>query len=201
MAEKDEKILFKELYKNYIESRAVNECSWFGIISGICLSSFSAYQSLCTTGVVCIIFKVLAFLGLILIFLGGFLPLKLKKTAQLFKNTFSLVGGIVLKVFLIPVYFVITFINAFKYKKYSNKFNFIQWSEGDIVNSTYYDYNDTIKKRNKNVVIDIINAVFFVFLNKKMYVVIPIVVILLTLGLVMFFASSNAVFSFVYTLF
>lgn len=201
MAEKHEKISFKEWHKNYSECRIINECSWFGIIFGICLSSFSAYQSLCTIGVICLAFRLLAVVGLVLIFLGGFLPLKLKKVAQLLKNTFSHVGGIVLKVFLIPVYFVIVFINIFKYKKYSKKFNFIQWSEGDTVNSTYCDYNDTIKKQSKNVVMDIINAVFFVFINKKMYVFIPIVVILLTLGLVMFFASSNAVFSFVYTLF
>ena len=201
MAEKQMKISFKDWYETKNNRKEINDCSWFGIVSGLCISIFCAYQSLCSIGITCSVFKVFAAIGLVLVLFGVFLPLKLKNTVIFIKKISSFVGHIILKTLILPLYFVLTLINIFKNKSYVKKFRFIQWNNESMITASYHCYKNTVKNKKKNVIFDILNSVFSVFIKNGMYILIPVVMILMILGLIMFFASSNAVFSFVYTLF
>lgn len=201
MPEKETNLTFKQWHEAYIERNTINECSWFGIVIGLLLCSICGFKSLCTTDIDCVIYSILATIGLILFLIGGFAPLKLKKTSSFTKKTFSFIGHIILKLLILPVYFILTTINIFINRKYSEKFGFVKWNEAPTKTYGYHHYITSERKKKKNIVFDIMNSVFSVLAKNKMYVLIPIVVILMIFGLIMFFASSNAVFSFVYTLF
>lgn len=192
---------FKETYEQKVQIKMINECSWFGIISGLIFITLGTYYSLCTVGFIYYFFKLVFYIGYFFVILGGFAPFVLKKLVVIYKSLLSFAGGYLLKALLIPVYALMCLINFFMRKKYEIKFGFNQWDNTGIVDSYFEDCNETNINKGKYATWDIVNNVLLFFINKKMYVLVPIVIILLVLGIVIFFASSNAVFSFVYTLF
>lgn len=194
-------ITFKEQYEHTIKVRKANENSWFGIIFGIIISAFSAYQSLCTIGIVSVLFNVLAAMGLIMIILGSFFPASLSVFIKIARKTGAVLGNIVLKIMIIPVYFLMALVNVITNKRYSEKFEFARWDNSEKYESSFNDHIELKHKSGRFITVDIINSIIDFFVVNKTFIIIPIVVLLLILGLIVFFASSNVVFSFVYTLF
>ena len=192
---------FTEEYEQRSTLKAINEYSWFGIIWGLALGLLGVYQAICTAGIISIIFKAVSVVGVLLLAVGVMAPLWLRKPAEIIKKAFSAVGNIILKAVLLPVYMVMAVVNLLNNKKYSSKFGFKNWEERDSSQTAYSDFNNSGESKYKHTVTDTFVKVIGFFVNNKMYVVVPIVIILLFIGFVMFFASSSAVFSFVYTLF
>mgnify|MGYP006383899019 CR=1 FL=1 len=192
---------FTEEYEQRSTLKAINEYSWFGIIWGLALGLLGAYQAICTAGIISIIFKAVSVVGVVLLAVGVMAPLWLRKPAEIIKKAFSAVGNIILKVVLLPVYMVMAVVNLLNNKKYSSKCGFKNWEERDSAQTAYSDFNNSGESKYKHTVTGTFVKVIGFFVNNKMYVVVPIVIILLFVGFVMFFASSSAVFSFVYTLF
>lgn len=192
---------FKEEYAQRKSIKTINECSWFCIVWGILLSATCFYQALCTQGVPNIIYKIVAVLGLLLLVIGSIAPLKFQKIIKVIKSACSVFGNALLKVILLPVYLVMSMINAVNYKKYVAKFGFKNWEERHRADTAFYDFNNSVQNKNANTILHTVVDVLSFFISNRMYIVIPIIIILLIVGAVMFFASSSAVFSFVYTLF
>ncbi len=192
---------FREEYEHRSTLKAINEYSWFGIIWGLVFAAAGAYWAVCTVGVANVMFKVVSFVGLLLLVVGVIAPLCLRKPVKVIKKAFSALGNIILKVILLPIYLVMTVVNGLTGKKYSSKFGFRNWEERDSLNTAYSDFNNSGESKYKHTFTGTFIKVIGFFVNNGMYVVVPIVIILLVVGFVMFFASSSAVFSFVYTLF
>ena len=196
-----ERSSFEEQYKQKIRLRKSDECSITGIVAGFAFIFTGIYQSLCSIGIAVVVYSVMVCIGTVLVFLGGFFPLAIEKPVMLIKKIFSVIGRYVLRVLIAPVYALLVIINLFTHRRYAEKFGFRRWTEGCDAETSFYDYADFTAGKKKYVIPDIISRVIRLFIDNKMYVLIPVVIILLALGTVMFFASTNAVFSFVYTLF
>lgn len=196
-----EKISFEEHYKQRIRLRMSDECSITGIAAGLVLAFTGIYQSLCSVGLACVIFNIMICAGVILVVLGGFFPLLIEKPVTLFKRIFSVIGRYMLRVLVAPVYVFLVIINIFGHRRYADKFAFYSWKDSCDVKTSFYDYADFTAYKKKHVAADITSRVIRSFINNGMYILVPIVIILLAFGTVLFFASSNAVFSFIYTLF
>lgn len=192
---------FREEYDQRIRLKAINECSWFGIVWGLVLALAATYWAACTVGVFNIMFKVAAVLGFLLVTLGIFAPLLIKKLTDIIRKSFSAVGNIILKIILLPIYLIMTAVNAFTGKKYSAEFGFKNWEERSSAFTAYSDFNSSSEGEYKHTITGTVIKVLGFFVNNRMFVVVPIVVLLLIFGMIMFFASSSTVLSFVYTLF
>jgi len=201
MKNKKTALSFKADYEHREMMRRINENSWFGIISGIILSVVAGYQSLCTVGIVSVLFKIVAAIGLIILVIGSFFPDILNKPVKISKKAGSFLGGLMLKLLLVPVYLLMASVNMVMHKGYSKKFGFDRWENTGREKTSFYDYSELAHKSGRFTTVDIINSVLDFFVANKTFVVIPIVILLLIFGMLIFFASSNAVFSFVYTLF
>lgn len=201
MNNKKEAVSFREQYEEQCKTREANENSWFGIISGTALFVIGMYQALCVDGFRCILFYIMAGIGAILLLSGSFFPFALKTPVALIKKIFGFIGKYILRILLLPVYLVMTIINLFTHRSYSKKFNFLQWNEDGSVTSEFSEYENIMRRGHRYALLGIVSEVFSVFINRRMFIIIPVVTVLLILGAIMFFASSSAVFSFVYTLF
>lgn len=201
MTDKKSSLSFKQEYEQRAEIKKINECSWFGIVTGLIFLTTGIYQTLCTTGFLNLIFIIMTALGSALLFIGSFFPLVLKNIVRYANKAFSAIGAIVIKILLIPIYMVMTLINIFNRKRYSKKFSFYKWNETDKITSSFSDYDASEHQKSKYAIIDIISNVFSYFIGNRMFILLPVIVVLMILGMILFFASSSAVFSFVYTLF
>lgn len=192
---------FREEYERRNRIKKVNECNWFCIVWGLILFFVCGYQAICTQGLLNAVFIVVALLGLLLLVCGVAVPLKMQKGVAFVKSVFSVFGNAVLKGMLLPVYFVMIWINVFNHKRYTQKFGFKNWDARNSTDTAYFDVNRYDTNKRKHTLLRTGIDVLTIFAGNGMYVVIPVVVILLILGIVMFFASTGAVFSFIYTLF
>lgn len=192
---------FREEYDQRSRIKAINECSWFGIVWGLVLALAAAYWAACTVGVFNIMFRVVAVIGFLLATIGVFAPLLLKIITEIIRKVFSAVGNIILKVILLPIYLIMTVVNVIAGKKHSAEFGFKNWGERDSATTAYSDFSALGEGKYKHTLTGTVIKVLSFFVNNKMFMIVPIVILLLILGVIMFFASSSAVFSFVYTLF
>ena len=192
---------FKEEYAQKSRIKTINECSWFCIVWGMILSVAGTYRAVCTQGAANFIYMIIAFSGILLLVVGVAAPLKLQKGIGFIRSAASVVGNVILKVLLLLIYPAMTVINAFNRKKYAAKFGFRNWEERHQADTAFRDLPDIGQNHYKNAVLHTVVDVLSIFIANKMYIVIPIIILLLIIGAVMFFVSSSAVFSFVYTLF
>lgn len=192
---------FREEYAQRSRLNAINECSWFCIVCGSVLALSAAYWAVCTVGVLNIMFRTVIVIGFLLVAIGVISPLLIKKLTEIIKKVFSFAGDIILKVILLPVYLILTVVNAFTGKKYSAEFGFINWEERNSVTTAYSDFITSGEGKYKHTITSTIIRVLSFLVNNRMFVLVPIVLLLMILGVIMFFASSSVIFSFVYTLF
>lgn len=201
MAETPKTKSFRKQYNNLCKRRKINELSLSGIVSGAVLCAVGLYHTLCFEGGWLAVFYGISIIGAVLIVLGTFLPTILETPFKYLKKYTKFIGGFLLKIILIPFYLVMSFINIFTRKKYYGNFGFYKWDDNSNITCEFSEYSNTKSKKHKYVTLGIAEDVFMTLYKNKTFILIPLVAVLLALGFVFFFASSNAVFSFVYTLF
>ena len=194
-------LTFREQYAYRQEITATNENSWFCIIIGTILFLLCGYRYLCTTGIMHTLCSILAICGILMTFAGGFFPKVTYKPVAFIKKILGYIGSIITKVVLLPVYLVMTILNLFVRKKYEKIYTYRSWDNSDNIIPEFKPINPVDRKKKKYVFFQIISDIFTSLSQRKMYILFPIAIILLIIGIILFFASSNAVFSFVYTLF
>lgn len=192
---------FSQWYAENTEKNKINESSWFGIIGGLVLTLVGVYQALCTDATANLLFKALAFIGLAVVIIAVIFPKILYKPMLILKSLFSFFGGFILKIVLLPVYIFMMLINLFIRKGYKKKFRFVKWDDAQPAKSFFADCENTSDGKGNYTTSRVIGIVMSFFAGNQLYIVIPVIVVLLILGSIAFFASSHAVFSFVYTLF
>lgn len=201
MRKKEKVNTFSQEYDKRVRLNKVNESSWFGICWGLFMSSTGFYQSLCTEGAWYTFYKIICVFGLLLLLIGSLFPSVLDKPVCFIKKVFSVIGKHLLRLILLPIYLIFSIVNIFIKKTYSTKFKYINWECETEAEPVFENYVEITVKKSSYVILDTINNTLSFFVKNKIYIAIPLVLILLILGMMMFFASSSAVFSFVYTLF
>lgn len=173
------------------------------IIVIICTLKYCSTKNLITSNIL------LAFIGFgILLFITGlvfpyilYYPSKFLKfiTNKIFNLIFSIILLITYILFIIPISLIVG-------KKYRKKYDFYTWN-GSSKNIkfngftkkelNYIDYNNDNLPTRIKIIRQIVNH----FFNTKQYALIPIIFILIFIGLLFFFITSNIVSPMIYTIF
>lgn len=200
MQENKTPLSFREQYNDREETKAANENSLFCIVCGTIMFLYGGMGYLCTGSLLSILCAVVAVIGILTATVGGFFSKVMSKPMALVKKALGFIGNTITKVLLMPVYAVMTVINLFVKNK-QNRFRYCSWDDADSIFPSFTTIDFAERKQKKFAFVQVLNDVFASLSKIKMAILFPIAVILLILGIVLFFASSNVVFSFVYTLF
>ena len=199
---KNENLTFGQWRRNENRKKEVNEASWFGLISGLIIMAVCGLQAICSDGFLKLLFAILATIGLILFLLGGFNAPMLIPLAKSFRKAANFIGTWILRIILLPIYLILFIFSVFGKKSTSEKYEFYSWDDsGNVPDTSFLPYEHIQSKSHRSALLGTLNSIFFVFAKNKQYILIPLVILLLILGLVFFFLSSSSVFAFVYTLF
>lgn len=200
MQENKTPLSFREQYNDREETKAANENSLFCIVCGTIMFLYGGMGYLSTGSFLSVLCAVVAVTGILVATVGGFFPKVMSKPMKLIKKVLGFIGNTITKVLLIPVYAVMTAINLFGKNK-QNRFRYCSWDDADSISPSFTTINCAERKQKKFAFVQVLNDVFVSLSKIKMAILFPIAVVLIILGIVLFFASSNVVFSFVYTLF
>lgn len=199
---KNENLTFGQWRRNENRKKEVNEASWFGLITGLILSAVFGLRAICSTGLLKTIFLIPTAIGFILFLLGGFNAPMLIPLSKAFRKAASSIGTFILRIILLPVYLMLLIFSLFGKKSTAKKYEFFSWDTyNNAPETSFLPYEYVQSKPHRSALLGTLNSIFFVFAKNKQFILIPLVIILLILGLVFFFLSSSSVFGFVYTLF
>lgn len=199
---KNENLTFGQWRRNENRKKEVNEASWFGLLAGLILTAVFGLRAICSTGLLKTIFMIPTVIGFVLFLLGGFNAPMLIPLSKSFRKAASFVGTFLLRVILLPIYLILFVFSLFGKKRIAKKYEFYSWNSSDSApEASFLPYEHILSKPHRSALLGTLNSIFFVFAKNKQYILIPLVIILLMLGLVFFFLSSSSVFGFVYTLF
>lgn len=163
---------------------------YFGIMFGIVLLFVSIFRLITDMNINNDKFYfILLFIGLVDLFFVIFIPSKLKYIEKVVLFVGKMIGTIILSILLLIVY-IIWFIPASIISKFLNKKN----------KTTFHSKNKIIIKKSSNNIFSQINGIFSYFLFDGGWYLIPILLIFIIIGLILFFAQSPAVAPLIYPL-
>jgi len=177
----------------------------FGLMGGIILIAFGALNWLSATGLWEIACVCLAALGLLLVMLAVVVPAFLKYPYKAFRFFGNTAGKVVFAVVLAVLYFVFILPVGLILRRKREAQGYFTWKntppkpQSLFVAVTQTDGSAT--KKRKASYLGITYQLFSVFAGNRKYILIPVVIILVIVGLVLFFVSSNVMTAFIYTLF
>lgn len=199
--------LTKNIYLETIRKKKkkddLSKFTVFGLILGCLLCILGSMEFLVSTGIkeqawiLCILF------GCLLIVLGVLTPSTLYYPEKAFRTFANLIGRCLFSILLTIIYvFFITPVGMVY--RYFHKSGFYCWDDslsGDMMGFT--DKKDECSSINHNRFV--MAAQFYIiigyFIKNKRFFMIPVLVILLVLGLLLFFVSTSVVAPFIYTIF
>lgn len=163
---------------------------YFGIMFGIVLLFVSIFRLITDSNISNDKFYfILLFISLIDLFLVVFIPSKVKYIEKTMTLVFKFIGTIVISVLLLIVY-IIWFIPSSIITK------FIKVKD----TTTFYTKNKNIIKKSSNNIFSQIKSIFSYFLFDGGWYLIPVLLIFIIIGLILFFAQSPAVVPLIYPL-
>jgi len=199
-----------ELNEPYIERKKQRDTmeeqkneSIFGLMGGLILMAAGALNWLSATGpweVVCIcIFAI----GFIFFLLGIVVPAFLKYPYRAFRFWGNAAGKALFAAVLAVLYCLLVFpIGLFMRRKREEQ-GYHSWNkEPPKPRSMFADIKQTQPlKKTKASYFGILYSLLSVFIINRKFILIPATIILVIVGLVLFFVSSNVVTAFIYTIF
>lgn len=196
---KDKKTLFSQYYHQKKQKREMINASLSLIIGGFFITAFFLIKMIVSVGVTEKVSIAAMLFGVVLIVLGTAIPHKIVPVVQGISLLFNKIGSVVIKVLLIPIY-IFTFLTTFWFLRSKKKaYRFETWeSSPPLIPNTYFEKGITQQVHSQKTYA-VIGSIFSEISAHKMYILLPLVVILLVLGLIFFFVSSSTVFSFIYT--
>lgn len=196
---KDKKTLFSQYYYKKKQKREILNASVSLIIGGFFITGFFLIKMIVSVGVTETISFAAMLFGVVLIVLGTVIPHKTVPAVQGISRLFNRIGSVVIKALLIPIY-VLTFLTTFWFLRSKKKaYRFETWENSPpMIPDTYFEKGITQQVHSQKTYA-VLGSIFSEISAHKMYILLPLVVILLVLGLIFFFVSSSSVFSFIYT--
>ncbi len=155
-----------------------------------------------------LLMKCLIALGGILLITGLVFPYILYYPSKWMKKFINKIFTIIFLCMLIIVYiFVILPISFIKQKKWSEKYGFVVWNKytKNISWKGFEKRQDIVQKDVKSIKrsnrVKTVFEIIGYFIERKHYILLPIILILVFLGLMFFFVTSSVVTPMIYTLF
>lgn len=182
-------LFIKTLDKNK-EKKQRFQSIYFGIMFGIVLLFISIFRLITDMNVNNDKFYfILLFISLVDLFLVIFIPSKIKYIEKLLLFVGKMLGTIILSILLIIVY-IIWFIPASIISKFISKKD----------KTTFYPKRRIIIKKANNNIFSQIKGIFSYFLFDGGWYLLPVLLIFIIIGLILFFAQSPAVAPLIYPL-
>ena len=189
---------FSEYYNEKRQKKDISNASVSFIVPGFVLASVFLIRALSSRGAAEALSIAAAVFGLVLVVLGVIVPKRMIPAQKKAADVFNRIGTFLLRVLLVPVYFV-TFITTFWYAKIRKKeYGFAQWESAPEIRGTYFVKGETAALDQRKS-FRVIGSIFSGLAARKFYLLLPLIVVLLLIGLLFFFVSSSTVFSFIYT--
>ena len=204
MKRKEKPLSFGEWREAQELKRSVNECSWTALILGSALAFSMALRSDCTTGVQSKIFLLLSVSGVVLVLIGGFCPLVLRRPVRFLSKGINLIGKVMLRLLLCLLYLLFLMLSLPAIlKRRGSEHIFSQWNDdrSGLPDTAFLPFQKQTVHPQSTAAMHAFNSLFHTLARHKLLYLLPLVVIMLILGLVFFFISAHSVFSFVYALF
>lgn len=174
--------------KKKMNKKEKNELFYFGLVFGLILLFISLFRLITDSNVNNDKYYFILFiLSLIDLFFLLFIPSKLKY----FKLPVFFIGKLIFRVLLsvlLLVIYIVWFIPA-------SLVNFFRKRNS---NSTFKQKNNNMIKINNNNVFSQIKNIFSYFIFEGSWYLIPLVIILVIIGLILFFAQSSAITPLIY---
>ena len=177
----------------------------FGLMGGIILMAVGALNWLSSgPGVWEIVCICIAALGVIFFLLAIIVPAFLKYPYKAFRFWGNLVGKVLSAVVLAILYFLFIFPVGLFLRRKREEQGYFSW--GDARPQPRSMFADLTQSENqpdsaKASYLGILYRLLVLFAANKKYVLIPAVIVLVIVGLILFFVSTNVVTGFIYTLF
>lgn len=180
----------------------------FGFVLGLLITLFSMFKYLFVVNFSDKLWQIMSIVGIVIIFLSIVLPTSIAGVEKLFRLVTQKIGETVFSLILVMIYLMLIipvglFLQSSKgvepFYSWENKCNLKV--EGWIKK----ELKEDLKLVNKNsqklpLLLQPITVISY-FIRNGHYVFIPILILMLTLGLIMFFVQTSSLAPFIYTLF
>ena len=191
------------------EKEALKEEILFGQGMGIVLIIIAGLKYLTTTHIIVEYISIFLFaFGLIILLLGIVFPYTLYYPSKWMKKIINKIFLAVLLIILTMIYLLVLLpVALIKRKKWASDYGFFSWND-DINNikwkgfsprvNTMENSQKTEKRTNRiGMIVKIVNY----FIERKNFILIPLLCLLLLTGLLFFFVTSSVIIPMIYTLF
>ncbi|MBQ7638225.1 MAG: hypothetical protein IJS90_04930 [Clostridia bacterium] len=189
---------FSQYYDEKSLKKEISDASIALIVMGFILIFAAFLRWLVSVGFAQILSAAAIALGFALIVIGAFFTKNVLPVTRKVFAIFNKIGAFVIRGLLAPVY-ALTYITTFWYAGIKRRdYQFFEWDGSPPAESTFFE-KENAAILNKKRAFGVIGSIFSGISSHKIYILFPLVIILLLIGLVFFFISSSTVFSFIYT--
>jgi len=196
---------YMERKKQNDEMEELKNETIFGLMGGILLVLVGALNWLTAQDFWETVCLCAAALGLLFFVLGIVVPAALKYPYKVFRFWGNLVGKVIFAVVLAALYAVLIFPVGLLQRRKREAQGCCSWDKTPPeLHSAFVDIMQTDNpkaKSGRTSYFGILYQLFSGLVTNRRFILIPVVVILVIVGLVLFFASSNVMTAFIYTLF
>ena len=193
-----EETSFSRYYDAKNLKKEISNASIGLIIPGTALALIALMKSFVCEGFAWIVCIAAAVCGLALIILGTFFPQRMLPVTKKLSAFLNKIGVFILRALLVPIY-LLTYITTFWYAKKKNReYAFIKWEEAPPVQPSFFE-KEVAATIDERKAFGVVGSIFADLSAHKAYILLPMVLVLLLIGLLFFFISSSTVFSFIYT--
>jgi len=198
-------VTYLEQNRSRAERELEKNRSIFGLMGGTILVLFGGLAWLSATpgSIWSAVFVGLVALGFVVFALGLIAPALLKYPYKAFRAWGNFMGKAVFSIILAVIYVVFVFPVGLLLRNKRGESGYAAWQQpSSCSRSTFCDIaNIETSNIASTSYLGIMHRLLCAFVANKQYVLIPVVVVLVLLGLVFFFISSNVVTAFVYAIF
>lgn len=192
--------------KEFEKDKITKDMGLFGTVGGVVLFGVGGLNYLNNTGIVGTIWFVVASIGFALIALGLIVPDILVRPYNVLLGITSVIGNTIFRVLLLFVYYILIVPFGMITKKKREQYGYLSWDNDEnltLINTSFdeWDESEAQNKRKSNGMLTVFINVIGMMIERKQIFMIPAIIVLVILGLLLFFASSTVLAPFIYTLF
>jgi hypothetical protein len=185
----------------------VKRLAGFGIIVGGIIALLSSWMSLFVVSQLEIVWNLLFLMGLGFVVSALVVPQALYWPELAFVRITNLIGNTIFTILLSVIYVVLLLPLGQIYRRFVKVNPIFSWIDQKTkLPRSMWEEKDTVsymqlgKIRQRNFFVQMW-SVFGFFINKKQWVLIPSIVVLIIMGIIFFFIQSSVLAPFIYTLF
>ncbi|MFH1810954.1 MAG: DUF5989 family protein [Pseudomonadota bacterium] len=199
----------------YAEQRAVragnqrlDRCTVFGLVWGVALGLYAAAQRWTVLGVDDGLWEILVYVGLSLVGLAVFCPLALMPLERLLRAVTGALGGLALRTALTVIFGLLVVPLGFVVQKFSVDLPVRQWHPGRPTGESYgwQDFSGSASGSMRAIGKGLWSwplpvRVLLFFSRRGQWLLVPVLVVMLLLGMLLFFAHTSVLAPLIYPLF